>query len=67
MNRHEKCVDEWVKRMKTDRQRLDWIESQKGIEIISYGTQWKLKLNNGKSFQSNSLREVLYEAMNFKI
>ena len=63
MNRHEKCVDDWVKGMRTDKQRLDWLTSQSGAKILSYGTHWSLILSNEETFTGDSVRETIDKAM----
>jgi len=66
MNRHEKCVDGWVKAMKTDRERMDWLQTLTRAEFLSYGTYWKLRPSNEQIFRKNSIREVIDEAMDYE-
>lgn len=63
MNRHERCVEGWVKGMRTDRQRLDWLAAQSSAELVSTGTYWKLTLRGKDPFQANSIRDVINAAI----
>lgn len=65
-NRHERCVDGWVKSMKTDKERIDWLQTQTGAELVSHGTYWKLQPSNEQIFRKNSIREVIDEAMEYE-
>jgi hypothetical protein len=64
MDRHEACVSSWVKGMKTDKQRLNWLESNPNVILESYGTYWKIKMKGGRCYRENSLRDVIDVAMN---
>jgi hypothetical protein len=52
--------------MKTDKERIDWLQTLTRAEFISYGTYWKLRPSNEQIFRKNSIREVIDEAMDYE-
>jgi hypothetical protein len=65
-NRHERCVDGWVKAMKTDRERIDWLQTQTGAELVEFGEYWKFQSNRELIFLKKTIREVIDEAMEYE-
>lgn len=68
IERHAQNVDKWCKTMDTaaDRKRLDWLQTQTGARLRSFGTYWTLEASSEEVFRANTLREAIDKAMETK-
>ena len=46
-----------------DRKRLDWLQTQTGARLRSFGTYWTLEASSEETFRANTLREAIDKAM----